>query len=162
MNATKVNAKQDTKLLKLSYEELIVTKVGITAVWAKRLKWIWTVILMEGSSSCFSPPLVPPSRDGIALWRQCWRFFSFSFSIFEIESANSFSLQCPETRNNEDYPGIILTWHFYLVWESLSCINIPVILLKEQKKCWRRSSDLKDHKENFRWRETIPMITLTR
>lgn len=32
VNATKVNAKQDTKLLKLSYEELIVTKVGITAV----------------------------------------------------------------------------------------------------------------------------------
>ena len=34
MNATKVNAKQDTghETLKLSYEELIVTKVGITAV----------------------------------------------------------------------------------------------------------------------------------
>ena len=32
-NATKVNANQDDKkLLKLSYEELIVTKVGITAV----------------------------------------------------------------------------------------------------------------------------------
>ena len=40
-------------------------------------------------------------------------------------------------------PDIMLTWHFYLVWESLSCINIPVILLKEQKKCWRRGSDLK-------------------
>ena len=100
VNATKVNAKQDTKLLKLSYEELIVTTVKITAVWAKRLKWIWTVIWKEGSSSCFSPPLAPPSHDGIALWRQYWRFFSFSFSICEIELANSFSLQCPKNRFN--------------------------------------------------------------
>ena len=135
------NRTQDTKLLKLSYEELIVTKVGITAVWAKRLKWIWTVILTEGSSSCFSPPLVPPFRDEIALWRQYWRFFSFSFSIFEIGSANSFSLQCPE-KGKMHHPYII-TQQFYLMWESLSCINIPVILLKEQKKCWWRSSDLK-------------------
>ena len=36
-----------------------------------------------------------------------------------------------------------MTRRFYLVWESLSCINIPVVLLKEQKKCWWRVSNLK-------------------
>ena len=72
VNARKLNAKQDTKLIKLSYEELIVTKVGITAVWAKRLKWIRAVFIFEEeSSSCFFPLLVPPFRDGIALWQQC-------------------------------------------------------------------------------------------